>query len=131
MKSLWFVIFVVASIPSWRISEAHADEPGKTRPPSADPMRGKAPGEVRDDNSLKMKLVWCPPGFVTMEYVEYVSELTAEKDDDPNEKDGDSKGNNPNANPNLGRTAKITPVKVLLTQGYWIGKYEVTQSEWK
>jgi formylglycine-generating enzyme required for sulfatase activity len=26
---------------------------------------------------------------------------------------------------------KVTPVKVFVTKGYWLGKYEVTQSEWK
>lgn len=33
-------------------------------------MLGKEAGQVRDDNGLKMKLVWCPPGFLTMEQVE-------------------------------------------------------------
>ena len=28
------------------------------------------------------------------------------------------------------RLQKITPVKVFVTKGYWLGKYEVSQSEW-
>ncbi len=37
-------------------------------------MLGKEAGQVRDDNGLKMKLVWCPPGFVTMENVDIITE---------------------------------------------------------
>ena len=40
-----------------------ADEP---KVPAADLMRGKEAGDVRDDNGLKMKLVWCPPGAFIM-----------------------------------------------------------------
>ena len=29
------------------------------------------------------------------------------------------------------QTENINEVKVLLTKGFWLGKYEVTQSEWK
>ena len=43
------------------------EEPVKTPTPVADAMRGKEPGDVRDDNGLKMKFVWCPPGKFTME----------------------------------------------------------------
>ncbi len=94
------------------MAEAKPDEPDKETTAAADPMRGKAPGEVRDDNALKLKLVWCPPGILTMEQVEYI-------EDDPNTKLGSEE------------TTIVTPVKVLLTQGYWLGQYEVTQSEWK
>lgn len=73
-------------------STARADEP---KPAS---MLGAEPGQVRDDNGLGMKLVWCPPGFVTMERAS-----------------GD----------------EITPVKVFLSRGYWMGQYEVTRAEWK
>src|SRR5579862_7657204 len=75
-----------------------------------------------------MKLVWCPPGFVTMENVEYNTEPAAEKEDKPNDDEVDSK-DEPAPKPR--QTERITPVKVFLTKGYWLGKYEVTQSEWK
>src|SRR5262249_22491399 len=69
------------------------DEPAKA--PAADSMLGKEAGDVRDDNGLKMKLVWCPPGAVIM---------------------GD---------------AEESPVRAVLTRGYWLGRCEVTQAEWK
>lgn len=105
-----------------------AYEPDKDVSPAADPMRGNAPGEVRDDNCLKMKLIWCPSGFVQMENVERISEPAAEADDEPNDDDLDR-----NDAPVLKtrQPEKITPVKVFLTHGYWLGKYEVSQSEWK
>jgi formylglycine-generating enzyme required for sulfatase activity len=123
MKSPWLTVCVVAVVAFLWMSEAQTDEPGKAPPPSADPMRGKAPGEVRDDNGLKMKLVWCSPGFVTMEQVEQVEE-PATNDDEADDDD-------PKDKPAPRKIDKITPVKVLVTRGYWLGKYEVTQSEWK
>jgi formylglycine-generating enzyme required for sulfatase activity len=88
-------------------------------------MIAKEPGQVRDDNELKMKSVWCPPGFVTMEQVEALEEPATKKDETA---DDDSIGE-PAPEPRK-RTA-ITPVKVFVTKGYWLGKFEVTQSEWK
>jgi formylglycine-generating enzyme required for sulfatase activity len=118
MKPPWLTVCVVAAVAFLRMTDAKPDEPAKAPPPAADPMRGKAPGEVRDDNGLKMKLVRCSPGFVTMEEVEIVEEPVTTEDEDE-------------AAPKTRRVEKITPVKVLLTRGYWLGKYEVTQSEWK
>ena len=117
----------------------------RTTAPAADPMRGKEPGEVRDDNGLKMKLVWCPPGFVTMENVEVIKEPAAKKEDKPGDDDVDPNDEpaaknddvaiddevDPKDEPEPRQTTITTPVKVFLTKGYWLGKYEVTQSEWK
>ena len=36
---------------------------------------------MRDDNELKMKLVWCPPGFLTMAQVEIVEEPVTTDDE--------------------------------------------------
>jgi formylglycine-generating enzyme required for sulfatase activity len=126
MKSPWRTVCVVAAVAFLWMSEAQPDEPAKTPPPSADPMRGKAPGDVRDDNGLKMKLVWCPPGFFKMENVEVLTEPAAQQDDERNDDAAD-----PNDEPEPRQTTQITPVKVFMTKGYWLGKYEVTQSEWK
>ena len=129
MKSPWSVVFVVAAIAFLCITQANSDEPGDKPPaPAADPMRGKVPGDVRDDNGLKMKFVWCPPGFLTMEQVEVVREPAAEKDEQTDDDVVDPK-DEPAPEPRL--TTKITPVRVFLSKGYWLGKYEVTQSEWK
>ena len=64
---------------------------------------GTKAGEERDDNGLKMKFVWCPPGQFTM---------------------GSPKSEE-------GRDSDEDPVHVRLTKGFWIGKYEVTQGEWE
>jgi formylglycine-generating enzyme required for sulfatase activity len=63
---------------------------------------GTHAGQVRDDNGLKMKVVWCPPGTFTM------GSPKDERDrlDDENQ------------------------VQVTLTKGFWLGREEVTQSEW-
>ena len=76
-------------------SLAHAADP----PPS---FIGTKAGQVRDDNGLKMKLVWCPPGKFRM---------------------GSPKNE-------TGRFLNEGQVDVTLTKGFWLGKYEVTQLEW-
>lgn len=116
MKSLWLAICVVA-VAFLRMTEADSDEPAKPEKPARDPILGKELGQVRDDNGLKMKLVWCLSGIVPMDQVEHIAEPVAETDDAPA--------------PNSWQSRKITPVKVALTKGFWLGKYEVTQSEWK
>ena len=104
MKSPWPVVFVVASLAFLRMPQANSDEPGNKAPaPDVDAMIGKEAGQIRDDNAPKMKLVWCPPGEFTM--------------GSPKSEKGRSKDEN--------------QADVTLTKGYWVGKYEVTQSEWK
>jgi formylglycine-generating enzyme required for sulfatase activity len=83
--------------------ESRSDELDKSQKPAADSIIGKEPGQVRDDNGLKLKLVWCPPGKFTM------GSPPSEKERDSNE----------------------DQVDVSLTNGFWLGKYEVTQWEWK
>jgi sulfatase modifying factor 1 len=70
---------------------------------STDKTVGTKAGEERDDNGLKMKFVWCPPGQFTM---------------------GSPKSEE-------GRYPDEDQVQVRLTKGFWIGKYEVTQGEWE
>lgn len=67
-------------------------------------MIGKEAGQVRADNELRMPMVWCPRGFVRMEQIEYGKD---------------------------GQIIDIKRVGAFVTQGYWLGKYEVTQAEWK
>jgi formylglycine-generating enzyme required for sulfatase activity len=90
--------------------ESKLGDPGIAAAPAADSMFGKEAGQVRDDNSLKMKLVWCPPGaFVMGDF----------RDDDvQRDKDGNRK-------PDV-----TEPVRALLTCGFWLGSHEVTQAEW-
>ena len=126
MKSHCLSVCIVAAVAFLWMAESKSDEPAKAATPAADPMRGKAPGDVRDDNSLKMKFVWCPPGVLVMEQVERITATAAKKDDQANDDHGD-----PKDKPALKPRKVITPVKVFLTQGYWLGRYEVTQSQWK
>lgn len=83
-------------------------------PSTVHSMIGTEPGTERDDNGLTMKLVWCPPGTVVMENITIEYQNVA----------GESL-------PVPGKAPGITRVNAVLTHGYWIGKYEVTQSEWK
>ena len=108
MKSTWLTACVVAAVAILCLAQAKPDEPAEVPPPAADSLQGTEAGQVRDDNSLKMKLVWCPQGLVTMEDVEIVEDAPAKQ-----------------------WRRKIVPVKAVLSRGYWLGKYEVTQAEWK
>ena len=127
MKSTWLTVWVVAAVAFLPLTHAKPDEPGKAPTPVANPLLGKESGEVRDDNGLKMKLAWCPPGIFRMENYEVITEPAVEKENQPNDDDEADRKDEPEPR----QTEKITSVKVFLTKGYWIGKYEVTQSEWK
>jgi hypothetical protein len=65
-------------------------------------FEGHAAGQERDDNGLKVKLAWCPPGKFTM------GSPHSEKD----------------------RGVDEEQVDVTLTKGFWLGKSEVTQAQW-
>jgi formylglycine-generating enzyme required for sulfatase activity len=96
-----------------------AGEPVDVDPP-ADKMRGEEAGQERDDNAPSIKFVWCPAGFFQMG--------TA-----PTGAPGGADGGNPDeVNPD-GAPAReeIRPAKVFLTRGYWLGKFEVTQAQWR
>src|SRR5262249_47690049 len=69
-------------------------------------MLGAEAAQVRDDNGLKMKLVGCPPGEFAVQREEI----------------GDAAS---------GKQPIVTPVRVVLSHGYWLGTCEVTQSQWK
>jgi len=64
---------------------------------------GEKIGQERDDNSLNLSLVWCPPGKFTM---------------------GSPKSE-------LGREDFEFQVRVTLTKGFWLRKHEVTQGEYE
>ena len=66
-------------------------------------MDGTEAGQVRNDNGVEMKLVWCPAGEFTMGSPK--SEKRSDADEDQ--------------------------VNVKLKKGFWLGKYEVTQGEWE
>jgi len=64
---------------------------------------GAKAGQIRDDNAPKIALVWCPPGKFTI---------------------GSRKGT-------LHHRFNEGPVEVTLTRGFWLGKCEVTQAQWR
>jgi formylglycine-generating enzyme len=67
------------------------------------PDEGSRAGEERDDNGLKMNFCWCPPGSFRM--------------------------GSPASEPERGE--EEGPVNVTLSRGFWMGKYEVTQEQWR
>ena len=71
--------------------------------PQPDSFTGTRAGQERDDNALQMKLCWCPAGSFTMGS----PPTEPDRDDDENQ------------------------VSVTLSQGFWLGKYEVTQADWR
>ena len=75
------------------------------QPPKPLPVQfgSRQAGEVRGDNGLEMKLCWCPPGAFWM---------------------GSAPGE-PSRVKNQG------PVRVVLSRGFWMGKFELTQSQWR
>ena len=81
-----------------------------TSPPESDSggtsgrgLEGKKAGDLREDNGLKMKFRWCPKGKFRM-------------GSPPGEVD---------------RRDDEGPVDVTLSRGFWMGQFEVTQSQWK
>jgi Caspase domain/Sulfatase-modifying factor enzyme 1 len=67
-------------------------------------IEGTHAAEVRDDNGLRLKLVWCPPGPFKMGPPPVVVDGT-------NLSDGEQ-------------------VDVVISTGFWLGKYELTQRQW-
>jgi formylglycine-generating enzyme required for sulfatase activity len=66
-------------------------------------LEGARIGQIRNDNSLKMKLVWIPPGHFKM------GSPTDEWD----------------------RSTDEEQSQVTLTRGFWLGQTEITQSQWQ
>jgi len=67
-------------------TESMPDEPDKAIKAVDDSMVGKKAGQVRDDNGLKMKLVWCSPGIFAMENIDYIEQPAAEEKNQPVER---------------------------------------------
>lgn len=83
--------------------EGNPDELQRPATSAAKSILGKNSGQERDDNGLRMKFIWCPPG-------EFTRGL-------------------PKSEP--GRHEVEDESEITLTKGFWLGRFEVTQSEWK
>ena len=68
-----------------------------------DPKDLAGAGRERHDNGMAMRFCWCPPGRFHM-------------------------GRLPEP---LSRLQPFVPVDVTLSQGFWMGKFEVTQAQWQ
>src|SRR6266446_3428984 len=79
-----------------------AERSEEAEPAAAPPgFAGSKAGEEREVAGVK--LCWCPPGKFTM----------GSPPDEPERRPGEDQ------------------VEVTLTRGFWMGKYEVTQGQWK
>ena len=103
MKWAWIVAFCWAGIAQAQEQKVTPPKVEPVPPASGDKFAGTRSGEEWDGNGLKMKFCWCPAGKFTMGSPE------SEKD----------------------RGFGENQVEVTLTQGFWLGKYEVTQSEYE
>jgi formylglycine-generating enzyme required for sulfatase activity len=105
-SAVTFIRLIIGSfvvIACFTARESKTEEPGNIVSSASNWILGMEPGQVRADNGLKMKFVWCPPGRFSM-------------------------GNS--TSKQIGSLNKH-PVVVTLTKGFWLGKYEVTQGEWE
>ncbi len=90
----------VGGAPMTRKADVDRPRPSASNLPA---QIGLTVGELRDDNGLKMKFRWCPPGKFRM--------------------------GSPASEPE--RQDREGPVDVTLSQGFWLGQFEVTQSQWQ
>jgi formylglycine-generating enzyme len=98
---LIFAVVFPAERPVAAQNEAAARNQPSPRP--TDSFSGSQAGQTRDDNGLKTKLVWIPPGNFKM----------GSPGDERSRRDDENQ------------------VRVTLTKGFWLGQHEVTQSEWQ
>jgi formylglycine-generating enzyme required for sulfatase activity len=114
MTKPWIVSMLLIAV-TWLSSAAacRSDEPAAGEKPQAGPMIGTKAGQVRDDNGIKLELVWCPAGKFKMGSPE------SEKG-----RSMYSPGDGPSYTDEY-------QVDVTLTRGFWLGRYEVTQDEWR
>ena len=99
-----WLITLLAAVTFLSVSTPAQDsspESSNQPPARADPFLGSKPGDEREVTGLK--LCWCPPGRFRM----------------------GSPRNEPERRPGENQ------VEVTLSKGFWIGKYEVTQGQWK
>jgi RNA polymerase sigma factor (sigma-70 family) len=85
-----------------KLNDELADTGKKAALTPFDPTSGWRPGQIRDDNGLAMKLVWCPAAEFLL------GSPKSERNRNPTE----------------------DQVKVTLTSGFWMGRTEVTQRQW-
>jgi formylglycine-generating enzyme required for sulfatase activity len=128
VKSSELLVCIFSAVCCLPAAESKPDEPEKPVPTTVDPMLGKKAGEVRDDNGLKMKLVWCSPGIFRMGSANRVGDDVEVVEQHVPMDDDETDGEEPEFETIVN---EIPAVNVFLRRGYWLGRYEVTQAEWK
>src|SRR5262245_6958735 len=106
---LWRHVVGIAILGFGPLVAAEPNEIAKSQPRT---MSGDEAGQVRDDNALKIELVWCPAGFVRMETIERSPRDNSE-DDSVVDVEGDA-AEAPT------RTARVRTVNAFISHGYWI-----------
>lgn len=106
LRRSMFLILVVALFQSGFL---RADETTKGNSPS---IAGSKAGEIRDDNLVKIKLIWCPAGRFQMGGLTDVEEWEQDQKLAPTQRE-------------------VRQVDTILAEGFWLGQTEVTQSCWK
>lgn len=102
LARLTWCLVVYGAVVTISVTNLYAQAP-KAAAKSKGDFAGSKAGDEWDGNDLKMKFCWCPPGTFKM--------------------------GSPASEPD--RQADENQVSVTLTRGFWLGKYEVTQAEWK
>ncbi|MEM1186721.1 MAG: formylglycine-generating enzyme family protein [Planctomycetota bacterium] len=95
------------------VVKPHSRGPAASLAGRAQSLPAVPAGQKRSDNGLSMQLVWCPPGSFLMgshEPAEAVAEIQGGDDEEYEDEQPQH--------------------RVILTEGFWIGKCEVTQAEW-
>jgi formylglycine-generating enzyme required for sulfatase activity len=153
LQKLWLVVCAALAAASAGLTlstPVAADDQPSSRPAGAGAsspaasnesylqFAGEKAGQLRDDNGLKLKLLWCPPGMFTMEGIsmgdfEPAPPIENPKIDLPRNDDVVVEDEVPAEPPviRFRRVEQVTRVKTFLRRGYWLGKYEVTEAEWK
>src|SRR5262245_36366076 len=106
---------MLAAVCCLSAGEPNPDEHENSGKSAGDPMSGRKVGETRDDNGLKMKLVWCPPGTFLMENVLSPAGPDVSIEDQSSDDEFDSSNPQTDGPPPQKR---LVPVKVFLSRGY-------------
>jgi len=100
-RSACWLVLIAAGVPGCQRSATLAPAPGPAAADAGAPFTGNRAGDEREVAGIR--LCWCPAGRFLM----------GSPPDEPERRPGEDQ------------------VEVTLTRGFWMGKHEVTQGEWK
>jgi formylglycine-generating enzyme required for sulfatase activity len=146
-RKCWWGLLVTAAV-AWGFSARLSADEGRASLTNRDTERSSSDadsnrrfarpqaGQESDDNGLRMKFVWCLPGQFVMGPVRFVdgklvNEGAVAEDMQKRPLLQERKRANADQSPVGDEHDQQSETKVFLFRGYWLGKYEVTQGEWK